>query len=125
MNNIVNLVQIVSVTLFIKVKTITYNNKMSKLILLFAFLALAAGTVDSNTTEQTEAVELSGQGGGFICAFGVILTPITGAVYAVLRCLIKDGLDAFTCIAEDLIATALTTFGIAALACTLDPIGIN
>ena len=87
---------------------------MYKFILLVTFMALAAGSADSTKNEK-ESYELelsSGSGGGYLCAFGVILTPLTGAVYAVIRCLVKAGLEAFTCIAEDLVATAITTLEI-------------
>ena len=91
---------------------------MNKLILIFAFITLAAGTTESTNNEKTEIAEL-GQT-AWVCPYiGLMITPLTGAVFAVFRCLVKDGLDVFTCISEDLLITAMSTLGLSVFFCVL------
>lgn len=87
---------------------------MKQFILLSIFLTLAVATND-----EGELIE-SGAGNGLLCVIGIVLTPITGTIYALTRCLISEGAEAFTCIWEDLAITLLSMLGVAFSACVLD-----
>ena len=81
----------------------------------FILLSLLLSIVAASDSE----VELTSHGNldGLLCALGIVITPIAGTIYALTRCLIKDGAQAFTCIWEDLAVTAIAWFGTTAATC--------
>ena len=90
------------------------NFRMKKFILLSIFLTLAASTND-----EGEIIE-SGPGNGLLCLLGLVFTPILGTTYALTRCLISEGAQAFTCVWEDLGITLLSMLGVALGTCVFD-----
>lgn len=92
---------------------------MKVFILLCISIAIVAaeGTVDSYEVE-----EVKGNMDGVLCALGIIMSPISGTVYAVARCLWKTNADdVWSCIKEDMYVTLTAMLGASIGVCLLDP----
>ena len=60
---------------------------------------------------------------GVLCALGIILPPMTGTVYAVVRCLIKtSATEIWECIKEDIWVSLSTMATLTVGFCWIDPI---
>ena len=60
---------------------------------------------------------------GLLCALGLILTPLTGTVYGVTRCLWKtNATEVWSCIVEDIKVTATAMLAAAVGLCWIDPL---
>ena len=106
---------------------------MRQFILLSVLISLAVATNDEVELESQGnysnhelghdfeylLVQLQSHGNfsGLLCALGIVLTPIAGTIYALTRCLITDGAQAFSCVLEDLTVTGLSMLDIAGLTC--------
>jgi hypothetical protein len=52
-----------------------------------------------------------------ICAIGLVLSPMVGILYGVLRCTVKQGTAIVECIVEDILATSLSVLTVGGLFC--------
>ena len=92
---------------------------MKVFLLLFISIAVVAS---EGTADSYEVEEVKGKMDGVLCALGIILPPISGTLYAVLRCLWKfSGDGVWGCIKEDLVVTGTTMLTAAVGMCWLDP----
>jgi hypothetical protein len=57
--------------------------------------------------------------GKLICILGIGIAPVSGVVYGITRCVIKSGLDALSCIIEDIVITLTATLTVAGVFCAL------
>ena len=77
-----------------------------------------------STEDSHEMMEVKNQNwDGLLCALGIILPPMTGTVYGVVRCIVKTGAeDVWSCKEEDLTVTLTTMATLTIGFCLIDPI---
>jgi hypothetical protein len=98
----------------------------------FAFLLVTILVLTSATQESGDkSVEMSPNHlsdglvfDGLLCVIGIVGVPISGIIYGTTRCILKSGLDALTCILEDILVTITASLTVTGVFCFIDPLTV-
>ena len=89
---------------------------MYRFILLFLTIGFAAAAEENTEIAPVEFYP------GLACSVGLIITPIAGTLFAITRCLLKNGVDGILdCLWNDSEAALISYALISATFCILDP----